>query len=91
VDTGNVSNFYAREGVRYYRLALNAIRSLLVQPQYAHSDEVLAACIILSTLVNSIYVLTRCYRRLWINPNRSFGHQFYERNTLNQAVLADMK
>ncbi|KAH8895307.1 hypothetical protein GQ53DRAFT_838975 [Thozetella sp. PMI_491] len=41
----------AHEGaeVRYYQLALNAISALLLQPQYAHSDEVLAACVILST------------------------------------------
>lgn len=35
--------------LRYYRLALKAVSTLLVHPVYAHSDEVLAACIILST------------------------------------------
>lgn len=37
------------DAVRYYRLALNAIRRLLLHPESAQSDEVLAACIILST------------------------------------------
>ena len=33
----------------YYRLALSAISALLLHNESAHSDEVLAACIILST------------------------------------------
>ncbi|OJJ03053.1 hypothetical protein ASPVEDRAFT_151621 [Aspergillus versicolor CBS 583.65] len=37
------------EPVRYYRLALNAIRALLLHRDHARSDEVLAACILLST------------------------------------------
>lgn len=36
------------EPVRYYRLALNAIRALLLHRDHAMSDEVLAACILLS-------------------------------------------
>lgn len=35
--------------LRYYRLALKTVRELLLNPQYVQSDEVLAACIILST------------------------------------------
>ncbi|KAF4463253.1 Lysine biosynthesis regulatory LYS14 [Fusarium albosuccineum] len=37
------------DSVRYYRLALNAIRSLLLHRDSAETDEVLASCIILST------------------------------------------
>ncbi|VUC35369.1 unnamed protein product [Clonostachys rosea] len=34
------------ESLRYYRLALSAIRTLLLHPEYAQSDEMLAACIL---------------------------------------------
>ena len=44
--------FDERTPLRYYRASLKMVRELLLHSQYAQTDEILAACIILSTWVS---------------------------------------